>query len=316
VPVRVVYRATWTVFDLLGYIQEQQINNMPYESLGFREITRNCTDWPDWTNFSSVLQHNQNIQSEDATLQLGGIEFKIGAAGNQEDFADISILSTSKAGNEVEVTLTYAPNSTLTADFTQNIFDMLCGNVITFSEDPYTLLPTQSESGSQSSTTIASESARKKSAEKQPLTLPTDTGLPKHELTHLSDKLRSAWEQNLRDDNNMPSDIDLASDFFQMGGDIQGIAQIASTFNNEDGWKVRVEDLLDKPVFVDQVTLLAAERKKQIEKEEMSPWGEKGKVVPKGLLGDKDKLERRQSGLGALARKMGLKRKDTQKETK
>jgi hypothetical protein len=316
VPVRVVYRPEWTVFDLLGYIQEQQINNMPYESLGFREITRNCTDWPDWTNFSSVLQHNQNIPSEGATLQLGGIEFTIGAAANQEDFADISILSASKAGKEVEVTLTYAPNSTLTADFTQNVFDMLCANVITFSEDPYTLLPAQSDIGSNSSTTIASETAHKKSAEKQPLTLPTDTGLPKHELANLSDKLRSAWEQNLRDNNNSPPDIDLASDFFQMGGDIQGIAQIASTFNHEDGWKVRVEDLLDKPVFVDQVTLLAAERKKQIEKEEMSPWGEKGKVVAKGVLGDKDKLERRQSGLGALARKMGLKRKDTQKETK
>lgn len=316
VPVRVVYRPEWTVFDLLGYIQEQQINNMAYESLGFREITRNCTDWPDWTNFSSVLQHNQNIQSEDVTLQLGGIEFKIGAAGNQEDFADISILSASKAKNEVEVTLTYAPNSTLTADFTQDIFDMLCANVITFSEDPYTLLPAQSEVGSQSSTTITSETARKKSAEKQPLTLPTDTGLSKHELATLSTKLRNAWEQNLRDENNAPPAIDLGSDFFQLGGDIQGVAQIASTFNHEDEWKVRVEDLLDKPVFVDQVGLLAAERKKQIEKEEMNPWGEKGKVAAKGVLGDKEKLERRQSGLGALARKIGLKRKDTQKEAK
>ncbi|KAJ4350471.1 uncharacterized protein N0V89_009092 [Didymosphaeria variabile] len=316
VPVRVVYRPEWTVFDLLGYIQEQQINNMPYESLGFREITRNCTDWPDWTNFSSVLQHNQNIQSEDATLQLGGIEFKIGAAGNQEDFADISILSTSKAGNEVEVTLTYAPNSTLTAGFTQNIFDMLCANVITFSEDPYTLLPAQSEIGSQSSTTITSEPARKKSDEKQPLTLPTDTGLSKQELATISSKLRSAWEQNLRNENNAPPAMDLASDFFMLGGDIQGIAQIASIFDHEEGWKVRVEDLLDKPVFVDQVGLLAAERKKQIEKEEMSPWGEKGKVAAKGVLGDNERLERKQSGLGALARKIGLKRRDTPKESK
>jgi hypothetical protein len=43
---------------------------------------------------------------------------------------------------------------------------------------------------------------------------------------------------------------------------------------------VRVEDLLDNSVFVDQVNLLVAERKKQVEKEEQSersPWGEKGK---------------------------------------
>ncbi|KAJ4299243.1 hypothetical protein N0V90_004487 [Kalmusia sp. IMI 367209] len=313
VPVRVVYRPEWTVLDLLGYIQEQQINNMPYESLGFREITRNCTDWPDWTNFSSVLQHNQNIHSDDASLQLGGIQYKVGAIGSQEDFADISVLSTSKGGDQVEVALTYAPNSTLTADFTQNVFDMLCANIITFSEDPYTLLPAQSEIGSQSSTTITSETALKKSAEKQPLTLPTDTGLSKHELSILATKLRNAWEQNLRDETNSPPALDLASDFFELGGDIMGLAQIASILDHEEDWKVRVEDLLDKPVFVDQVRLLAVERKKQIEKEEMSPWGEKGKVGAKGVPSEKVGLERRETGLGALARKIGLKRRDIPK---
>ncbi|KAF1969239.1 hypothetical protein BU23DRAFT_477496 [Bimuria novae-zelandiae CBS 107.79] len=316
IPVRVVYRPEWTVLDLLGYIQEQQINNMPYESLGFREITKNCTDWPDWSNFSSVIQHNQNIPNEDASLQLGGIKFKLGAVASQEDFADISILSTSKSGEKVELVLTYAPNTTLTADFTQNIFDMLCANVISFSEDPYPLLPAQTEMGSQSSTTITSESARKKSAEKQPLTLPTDTGLTRHELSALADTLRGAWEQNVRDENNGPPALDLSSDFFQLGGDIMGLAQIASILDHEHGWKVRVEDLLDKPLFVDQVRLLATERKKQIEKEEMSPWGEKVNIAGRSTPVDKAGLGRRESGLGALARKIGLKRKDTPKGVK
>lgn len=319
VPVRVVYRPEWTVLDLLGYIQEQQINNMPYESLGFREITRHCTDWPDWTNFSSVIQHNQNIPDEDASLLLGGIEFKLGAVASQEDFADVSILSTSKSGNQVDVTLTYAPNSTLTPEFTQNIFDILCTNVITFSEDPYTLLPARSEAGLQSSTTMASETSRKKSADKQPLTLPTDTGLSQMELSTLAAKLRATWEQNLRDEtNNAPPPLNLGSDFFQLGGDIMGLAQIASMLDHEDGWKVRVEDLLDKPVFVDQVKLLAVERKKQIERDEMSPWGEKGKPNGKNGVGEKMTLERRETGLSAFARKMGLgtKRKDSGKGSK
>ena len=317
VPVRVVYRPEWTVLDLLGYIQEQQINNMPYESLGFREITRNCTDWPDWTNFSSVLQHNQNIHTGDATLQLGGIEFKVGAVGSQEDFADISVTSTSKAGDQVEVALTYAPNSTITAEFAQNVFDILCTNAITFSEDPYTLLPTQSELGSQSSTTITSEKAGKKSAEKQPVTLPTDTGLTKHELSTLASKLRRAWEQNLRDEANGSLEMDLGSDFFEMGGDIMGLAQIVSTLDHDEGLKIRVEDLLDKPVFVDQVGVLAAEKKKQIEKEEVSPWGDKGKTGSKGAAADKTGSEKKEGGFGGLlARKIGLKRKDSSRTVK
>lgn len=313
VPVRVVYRPEWTVLDLLGYIQDQQIANMPYESLGFREITRNCTDWPDWTNFSSVLQHNQNIHSDDATMQLGGIEFKVGAVGSQEDFADFSILSTSRGGDQLEVQLTYAPNTTITAQYAQDVFDMLCGTVITFAEDPYTLLPSPSELTSKSSTTLHSEKDRKKSAEKQPLTLPTDTGLSKHEVNSLASRLRSAWEQILRDEHGSPVALELNSNFFELGGDIMGLAQVASILDQE-GLRVRVEDLIDKCVFNDQVGLLAIERKKQLDKEEMSPWGEKGRKMTAGGRKDELKLERRESGLGLgkMVKKMGLKRTKTE----
>jgi hypothetical protein len=327
VPVRVVYRPEWQVLDLLTYIQDQQIANMvriyrtynpprafanrlqPYESLGFRDITRNCTDWPDWTNFSSVLQHNQaGIHSDDATLQLGGIEFKVGAIGSQEDFADFSIVSTSRGGDQVEVSLTYAPSSTITKDYAQHVFDMLCTNVITFSEDPYTLLPSPSEITSQSSTTITSEKAGTKAAEKQPLTLPTDTNLPKHELAGLATTLRSAWEQILRDDQGAPATVELGSDFFELGGDIMGLAQVTSILDHE-GLRVRVEDLLDKSVFVDQVGVLAVERKKAIEKEEQSPWGEKGRVKKE----EKVQVEKGSGGLASFARKMKLLRKDSVK---
>ncbi|KAF1848737.1 nonribosomal peptide synthase [Cucurbitaria berberidis CBS 394.84] len=308
VPVRVVYRPEWTVLDLLHYIQDQQISNMPYESLGFREITRHCTDWPDWTNFSSVLQHDQNIQEENPMMQLGGVEFNVGAVGSQEDFADFSIHSTSRGGSTLEVTLTYSPNSTITAEFAQNVFEMLCANTVAFSGDPHTLLPSPSELSSQSSTTINSDKMRIKAAEKQPVALPTDTGLSKHEINTLATTLRAAWEQILHDEHGSPTPSELSSDFFQLGGDIMGLAQVASILDHE-GFRVRVEDLIDKSVFVEQVSLLAVERKKQIEKERQSPWGEK----VKSKTAERVKTERTGSGFGAFARKMGFKGKESAK---
>ncbi|KAF2119371.1 hypothetical protein BDV96DRAFT_486547 [Lophiotrema nucula] len=311
VPVRVVYRPEWTVLDLLSYIQDQQIANMAYESLGFREITRNCTDWPDWTNFSSVLQHNQNIHEDGATMQLGGIEFKVGAVGSQEDFADFSIVSAAKGGDQLEVTLTYAPNRTITADYAQNVFDMLCTTVITFAEDPYTLLPSPSELTSRSSTTISEKSAtRKKSAEKAPLALPSPsiTGLNKHEIQHLATRLRSAWSQILRDELGQPVSLALDSDFFQLGGDIMGLAQVASILDQE-GLRVRVEDLIEKCVFVEQVGVLAEERRKVLDKEEMSPWGDKGRKAGSRSEAIRAELERKESGgLAGLVKRMGLKK--------
>lgn len=309
VPVRVVYRPEWSVLDLLSYIQDQQISNMPYESLGFREITRHCTDWPDWTNFSSVLQHDQNIQAEKPTMQLGGIEFDIGAVGSQEDFADFSVHSTSRAGSKLDVTLTYAPNSTITAEFAQHVFDMLCSNIVAFSENPHTLLPSPSELSSHSSTTVNSDKMRAKSADKQPVTLPTDPDLSRHEMNTLATTLRAAWEQILHDEHGSPTPIELGSDFFQLGGDIMGLAQVASILDQEEGFRVRVEDLIDKSVFVDQVGLLAIERKKQIEKDRQNPWGEKGK----SKAVERVKLERSSSGLGAFARRIGFKRKESSK---
>lgn len=308
VPVRIVYRPEWTVMDLLKFVQDQQIANMPFESLGFREITRHCTEWPDWTNFSSVLQHDQNIQDDRPTMQLGDVEYTIGAVGSQEDFADFSIHTTSR-GNQMDVTLTYAPNSTITAEFAQHAFDMLCANVAAFSENPHSQLPSLSELSSNSSTTVGSEKLRKKSTEKQPVALPTDTGLSRHETSTLATTLRSAWEQILHDEHGSPIPIDLGSDFFQLGGDIMGLAQVASILD-QDGLRVRVEDLLDKSVFVDQVSILAVERKKQIEREMQNPWGEKAKTRV-GVEEKTKEKERRASGFGSLAKRIGFKRKQS-----
>jgi hypothetical protein len=61
--------------------------------------------------------------------------------------------------------------------------------------------------------------------------------------------------------------------------------------------------LLDQSIFVGQVGVLVAERKKQVEKEEQSeksPWGDK----VKGKRTETVPVPRKKSGLGALARKI------------
>ncbi|KAE8835987.1 hypothetical protein HRS9139_04085 [Pyrenophora teres f. teres] len=246
-----------------------------------------------------------NITNDNPTMQLGGIEYKVGAIGSQEDFADFSIHTTSHGGSHMEVTLTYAPNSTITAEFAQHVFDMLCANVVAFSEDPHALLPSPSEISSQSSTTINSEKIRKKSTEKMPVTLPMDSGLSSNEINSLALILRSAWEQILYDEHGTPTPVELSSDFFQLGGDIMGLAQVASILD-QDGLKIRVEDLLDQSMFADQVSILAVARKKQIEKELQNPWGDKGKMKAE------EKANNKKSGtFGSLAKRIGFKKRES-----
>nr|RBQ92261.1 hypothetical protein FVER53263_11762 [Fusarium verticillioides] len=72
VPVRVRQQSSWTVLDLSQYIQNQQVDNMPYETLGFREIISKCTDWDDdgVNGFSTVVQHQSMPQTE--SFEMGG----------------------------------------------------------------------------------------------------------------------------------------------------------------------------------------------------------------------------------------------------
>ncbi|KAF5719487.1 non-ribosomal peptide synthetase [Fusarium mundagurra] len=94
VPVRVRHQSSWTVLDLLQYIQDQQVDNMPYETLGFIEIIDKCIDWDDdgINGFSTVVQHQSMPRTESFTM--GGNIYQVGAMGSQEDCADLSVVTT------------------------------------------------------------------------------------------------------------------------------------------------------------------------------------------------------------------------------
>ncbi|KAF2802919.1 nonribosomal peptide synthase-like protein [Mytilinidion resinicola] len=271
VPVRVKFQNAWTILDLLRYIQDQQVANMPFESLGFREITKHCTNWPDWTNFSSVLQH-QNIARE-VTMNLGATEYKVGAVGTQEDFADFTIVSSPLVGEKVEISLSFAPNSTITPTFAEKVHNTLCEAIASFAENPRQQLP--SVIVGISPQRVIDEDAIKPVIERAfPTTCPPleIKGLSQQEVAGISNMLRGAWQEILRDDRGRPVPLELHSSFFELGGDIMGLAQVCSLLDQE-GFSLRVEDLIDHPVLVEQLVLMAAQVAREKESETASPWG-------------------------------------------
>ncbi|TVY85159.1 Nonribosomal peptide synthetase [Lachnellula suecica] len=262
VPVRVPFRSSWSVLDLFRHLRDQQTANMPFESLGFREIIKHCTEWPDWTNFSTICQH-QNIQNH-TKMPFGGNEYTLGAIGSQEDFADITILSTPQEDEGIEVCLIFTENSGVTLPFAEKLFESLCDNILTFSSDPGAALLSPNALSS---------------LKKQILTQKTLTRLPnlnvhlKHisttELASQSTVLRKAWAEILHDLNSertIPSIIPTSS-FYDLGGDIIGVSQVAGLLESS-GLKIRVEDLVDHPIFADQLALIIIAAKERSEREE------------------------------------------------
>jgi aryl carrier-like protein len=259
VPVRIQFQHRWSVLDLLQSIQTQQVAAMPYESLGFREIIKHCTDWPDWANFSTVCQH-QNIQRE-TQIQLGRNDYTLGAVGSQEDFADLTVLSTPQENDDIEISLTYTSTSGITDSFASEMFEALCKTTMGFSVNPRAMLPSPTElSLVQRKTLDIAETILDLQLSKDALELSRD------EQSLYTEILTTAWNEILSNQNDQPAMIDLNSSFYDLGGDIIGLAQVSSLLE-EQNLRLRVEDLVDHPVMMDQLTLLAAQRRKTKELE-------------------------------------------------
>jgi aryl carrier-like protein len=270
VPVRVQFEAQWTALDLLRYVQDQQVANMPYEAIGFREITKHCTEWPDWTNFTTAVQH-QNVD-RGREMQLGDNMYKVGAAGTDEDFADFSILSTPlEESDMVEIRLSFSLNGVISTAFAEQVLGMLCSAAENFTASPNTTLPSPHELSS-----LPRQAVDDVAAGSDELFQSNQLqNLSRAELLVLSDILSRAWRQVLRNDkgegdgNGGAENLQqLDNSFFELGGDIMGLAQVAWLLEQE-GFKLRVEDLIDHPTMLGHMAVLglhiASERQKAMD---------------------------------------------------
>ncbi|KAL9639484.1 MAG: hypothetical protein Q9164_000895, partial [Protoblastenia rupestris] len=139
IPVRIKLEAKWTVLDLLRRLRDQQIGSMSYESLGFREIVQHCTDWPEWTYFSSIIQH-QNFAKENS-LELGRNKYKSGMLGMADTLADITVVSTPKGKEMVEVALDFVDDGTIPSSFVEKALDVMCTLAQKFASTPTSTIP-------------------------------------------------------------------------------------------------------------------------------------------------------------------------------
>ncbi|KAI4152398.1 MAG: hypothetical protein L6R39_001827, partial [Caloplaca ligustica] len=130
IPVRIVLSPKLTALELLRKVQSQQVAGMPYESLGFREIIQSCTNWPEWTYYSTIVQHQNLAQdylaSDSADFSLDRISYKIGAQGAQETLADLTLVSYPKGNSEVEVALGFVDDGSIGKTFAQHALDCCC----------------------------------------------------------------------------------------------------------------------------------------------------------------------------------------------
>ncbi|KAJ5893957.1 hypothetical protein N7495_005648 [Penicillium taxi] len=261
IPVRVKFNDQWTALKLFSYLQDQQISNMPYESLGFREIIKQCTDWPAWKYFTTSVFH-QNVGYE-GQLELDDIKYQMGGVGVNDNLADLTMVSRPTDERNLSVTIGYSEKGPIHPDFATKVLDMVCETAQALVANPSTSLPSTSMLRSLPSQAIDD--------------LPRTTDehfLSQHlksrsiaELLVHSDILSRSWHQvlpnrvtpidHVSDEKHKDdSPFQLDSSFFDLGGDIFNMAQLTWLLEQE-GLKVRLEDLLEHPSFLGQMAVLA-----------------------------------------------------------
>lgn len=298
IPVRIQLEPTkWTVLDLLRHIRNQHVGGMSFESVGFRDIVQRCTDWPEWTYFSSIVQH-QNL-AEEVTLKLDKKEYKVGFLGTQDTLSDLSVVSTPKGGDEVEIAIDFVEGEEIPRSLVESALEALCNVAQGFVKNPNGKLAAAMESASGVEMLPTVIHPRPGALHKLPEDATTDTlrSIPRQQLHTLADTLTRAWRMVLPSHHGTitkaqpkpPASLTLASSFYDQGGDIIALASLTSILEAE-GYALKVEDLIERPTVGAQVALLWEKRAVEAEKQKVNGVkGEKGEDKGKKEGGGEEK---------------------------
>ncbi len=123
VPVRVKISPLQTPAGLLLSVQEQFIALGEADSLGLRDILKNCTDWPAGSTFDSAIQH-QNID-EQPEFRFAGATSRIQGFRNPHNVPPSLYMMSHPRGDRLRIEL-FANTHIMTNETARALLDSLC----------------------------------------------------------------------------------------------------------------------------------------------------------------------------------------------
>lgn len=132
IPVRADLSAARTGADLIHTIQEQYASLGESDSMGFRDIVKQCTDWPSGTVLDSVV-HHRNIDAN-PDISLAGQTSRLQWFDNPFFVTPyLSVLSQAKPS---DLDITIAGNTHIfTTSCAEQLLDSLCKVIAKFSDN-------------------------------------------------------------------------------------------------------------------------------------------------------------------------------------
>ena len=249
VPVRVNLQSIKKIIDLLQQVQQQQLDNIPFETLGSREIIRQCTDWSPSSFYNTIVQH-QNID-EYEPFQLGDTYYEQGSVAPELEMLDMIGIHSKPAGEQMEITLIWSPK-VIPCSLADELLELLCSTVETFSSGPQQPLPKPYFAEAiiplpEISPPVSSCGSAVGEWEC------TDEKL-QYKMQLLLERL---WLEIFFSDerNTREKSLNLDTSLFELGGDLIMVVQLHLRLR-EEGLAVKVEELLVHETLESQIQLL------------------------------------------------------------
>ncbi|KID86001.1 Amino acid adenylation [Metarhizium guizhouense ARSEF 977] len=92
-PVRARLDQEMTLAMLITHMHDSEAASLPHHHLGHRSIVKDCTSWPRWSSFGSMLVF-QNHRSWGTSVRVGHADGTLSIAANAAESSDLLIVAT------------------------------------------------------------------------------------------------------------------------------------------------------------------------------------------------------------------------------
>ncbi|KAL8922238.1 MAG: hypothetical protein Q9208_005317 [Pyrenodesmia sp. 3 TL-2023] len=261
-PVRARFAAVSTLGSLVSQIQSLSVAAIPHQHVGFRDIIRNCTDWPSWTRFSSAViyqNHESVVEHDKASVKWGDVDCAWSGSAAVGQAADVWIVVSPEA-TELVVQMWYSRHTLPEekAQWIARLFQTVLGTMPAALEQPLHRIAEEyitDEMMPRAATTAAipDQASRSDAGSRNVGTPCPPTALTRTVVSQAWDEVglvaASKGSQKEKEDRSM----------FSCGGDLV-TTMLLSRCYQRGGYGVGMQDLIDHPTQESQAGLLGSKK--------------------------------------------------------
>ncbi|KAL9561367.1 hypothetical protein ACKAV7_014722 [Fusarium commune] len=251
--------------SIMQYAQHQHQSSLHHSFFGIREIVQECTNWPPWTQFSTVVHHQTKTDYDlSANLNVGGTLCTFRAVQPEvQDLPDLLLCSTTESSERVTLEIKFAKDR-ISMKFAEDCMQLLIAAIQTFTcIDTLTQLivpPLEATTGSTKRMMLQID-------ETEDQRIPFDHSLPPEQYDELKGAILRAWNQVIRPSVKcMSGEKLLRTPFYDISNSLLPAHFLSGQLNLElrkvkvkgtHLLTVSVEDVLDNPTVFALLEIIA-----------------------------------------------------------